>query len=266
MRDARPRGTLDSSVVDQSPMLRRLAHTAHAASPAGPGRATVPSPRSETASERSATYRRWFVATTLGELVAFSLPTGVWAATAVAGLDERIALAPVILAGAGEGAVLAYAQSRALRRELPDFDTSAWIRATAAAAALSWAVGMMPSTFHEPLSALPPPVVIVFGLAGGVVMLCSIGVAQAAVLRRYVEHAGRWITANALGWLAGLPVVFAALAVAPEHPAAVRVAFALVGAVGMGAAVAAVTGSCLVRLLGHRRPALSRGMRRPGPQ
>jgi hypothetical protein len=72
---------------------------------------------------RSATYRRWFVATTLGELVAFTLPTGVWASTAIAGLDERVAMAPVILAGAGEGAVLAYAQSRALRCELPDFDT-----------------------------------------------------------------------------------------------------------------------------------------------
>jgi hypothetical protein len=125
---------------------------------------------------------------------------------------------------------------------------------------------MTASTFHEPLSELSPPILIVLGLAGGAVMLGSIGVGQAAVLRRYVEHAGRWITANVLGWLAGLPVVFAALAVAPEHPAAVRAAFALVGAVGMGAAVAAVTGSCLVRLLAHRRRAPEGGMCRRGLQ
>jgi hypothetical protein len=198
------------------------------------------------------TYRRWFVATTVGELVAFSIPTAVWGLTAVTGLDERLALLPVIAAGAGEGAVLGYAQTRALRRNLPTLEVRSWVKATAAAGALGWAVGMTASSFHEPLSDLPVAVLLALEAAGAVVLLCSIGVAQATVLRRHVHHAGRWIAANALGWLAGLPVVFVALAVAPEHPAGVRAAFAIAGGVGMGAAVAAVTGAFLVRLL--RRP------------
>jgi deazaflavin-dependent oxidoreductase (nitroreductase family) len=85
------------------------------------------------------------------------------------------------------------------------------------------------------------------------VLLCSIGAAQAAVLRAHVQHAGRWVTANVLGWLAGLPVVFVAFAAAPEQPAAVRAAFAIAGGVGMGATVAVVTGAFLVRLLRHPR-------------
>jgi F420H(2)-dependent quinone reductase len=93
----------------------------------------------------------------------------------------------------------------------------------------------------------------VLAVAGALALLCSIGAAQATVLRRYVENAGHWIGANALGWLAGLPIVFLAFAVAPEHPAVLRAVFAIVGAVGMGATVAAVTGAFLVRLLRRRR-------------
>lgn len=85
-------------------------------------------------------------------------------------------------------------------------------------------------------------------------MLCSIGAAQAIVLREHVVHAGRWIPANALGWLAGLPLPFIALAIAPEDPAVLRAAVAVVSGVGMGAVVAAVTGVFLVRLLREPRP------------
>lgn len=71
-----------------------------------------------------------------------------------------------------------------------------------------------------------------------------------------MEHAGGWVAANALAWLAGLPVVFALLAMAPAEPVVLRAAFAVAGGVGMGATVAAVTGLFLVRLLRHprRRP------------
>jgi deazaflavin-dependent oxidoreductase (nitroreductase family) len=212
----------------------------------------------------SSTFRRWVVATTLGELVAFSIPTAVWGGTAVAGLDDRLALVPVIVAGAGEGAVLGYAQARALRRDLPTLDVGSWVRVTAAAGALGWAVGMVPSTFHDELSGLPLPILVVLGAAGGAVLLCSIGFAQATVLRRHLAHAGRWVGANALGWLGGLPVVFLALGVAPEHPAGLRAVFAIAGGVGMGAAVAAITGAFLVRLLRHPRTGPVQTLRQRG--
>jgi deazaflavin-dependent oxidoreductase (nitroreductase family) len=214
------------------------------------------------AMDRHHTYRRWVVATTLGELVAFSVPTTVWGFAAVAGLGDQAAYLPVVLAGAGEGAVLGYAQTRALRHDLPALDTRAWVRATAAAGALGWAVGLVPSAFHGLLAGLPPAVLVPLGAAGAAVLLASIGAAQAAVLRRHVHHAGRWVAANALGWLAGLPVVFAAFAVAPEHPAGVRAAFAVAGAVGMGFTVAAVTGRTLLRLLRNPRRRPSQPLRR----
>jgi hypothetical protein len=148
-------------------------------------------PRAGASVAERSTYRRWFIATTVGELVAFSIPTAVWGLTAVAGLDEHWALVPVVAAGAGEGAVLGYAQTRALRRDLPALEVASWVKATAAAGALGWAVGMTPSAFYEALSELPVPFLVVLGAAGGAVLLCSIGAAQATVLRRHLHHAGR---------------------------------------------------------------------------
>ena len=163
---------------------------------------------------------------------------------------------PVVLAGAGEGAVLGFAQTRALRHDLPALEPSAWVRATAAAGALGWAVGLAPSAFHDALADLPAVVLAGLGAAASVVLLSSIGAAQAVVLRRHVHHAGRWVAANALAWLAGLPVVFAAFAIAPADPAIARATVAIAGGAGMGLTVAAVTGRALVQLLRtpRRRP------------
>ena len=98
-------------------------------------------------------------------------------------------------AGAAEGAVLAYAQSRVLPHALPGFDTPRWVKATATAGVLGWAAGMTPSTFQAELSRLPVPVLVILGAFGATLLLCSIGggVAQAVVLRRYIKHGGRWI-------------------------------------------------------------------------
>jgi deazaflavin-dependent oxidoreductase (nitroreductase family) len=211
---------------------------------------------------RRDSYRRWVTATTLGELAAFTVPTVVWGATAVAGLGDGVAYLPVVLAGAGEGAVLGYAQTRALRHDLPALAVRDWVRWTAAAGALGWAVGLAPSAFHDALASLPTGVLAGLGAAGGAVLLCSIGAAQAVVLRRHVEHAGRWIGANALGWLLGLPVSFASLAIAPGEPAGARVAFAVAGGIGMGFVVALVTGRTLMRLLRTPRRRAPQPLRR----
>jgi deazaflavin-dependent oxidoreductase (nitroreductase family) len=207
-------------------------------------------------------WRRWVHATTLGELAGFAVPTAVWGAAAAAGLGDRATALPVILAGAGEGAVLGFAQSRALRIELPAVRPRAWIGATAGAAALAWAIGMAPSTFHEALSSWPTPVLIALGAVGGVTLLVSIGVAQALVLRHHVLHAERWVAANAAGWLLGLPIVFTALALAPEDPPAFRAAVAIASGAAMGFTVAAVTGRALVGLLLEPRRHAAQPLRR----
>jgi hypothetical protein len=78
-------------------------------------------------------------------------------------------------------------------------------------------------------------------------------VAQWTVLRRHVARAGVWVAANALGWLAGLVVVFAAIGVAPAGSPVLVVLCSVLGGLGMGLTMALVTGAFLVRLLERRR-------------
>jgi hypothetical protein len=201
---------------------------------------------------RRVRYRRWVRATTLGELAGFTIPALVGTAVAAAGVESLAAAGLLVLAGTGEGAVLGWAQSRALRRDLPGLSTAEWIRATAAGAALAWAIGMTPSTFFEVLRTLPPPLLVVLGVLAGLALLSTIGVTQWLVLRCHVEGAGVWVAANVLGWLAGLVVVFVAIGAAPAGSPVLIVAFSVLGGLGMGLTVALVTGAFLVRLLERR--------------
>jgi hypothetical protein len=100
------------------------------------------------------TYRRWLVAMTLGELVPFAVPTAVSGSGAAAGLGDQATYVPVVIAGAGEGAVLGYAQTRVLRGALP-----ALARARGCArprprvrSAGRWASRRAPSTTRSPRS------------------------------------------------------------------------------------------------------------------
>jgi hypothetical protein len=113
---------------------------------------------------------------------------------------------------------------------------------------------MLPSTFHDQLLGLWPPMLIAFGALAGVALLASIGFAQWLVLRRHVDGAGIWVAANALAWIAGLAVVFAAIGVAPGDSPVLIAAFGMVGGLGMGLTVALVTGLFLVRLLDRAKP------------
>jgi hypothetical protein len=62
------------------------------------------------------------------------------------------------------------------------------------------------------------------------------------------------LQANALAWIAGLVVAFTAIGVAPEDSPVLIAVFGVVGGLGMGLAVALVTGLFLVRLLDRARP------------
>ena len=202
-------------------------------------------------------YRRWVVATTCGELAGFAIPAIVGAAATSAGVGQGASMALLVLAGAGEGAVLGWAQSRMLRRELPDLRSGDWVRATAAGAAVAWSIGMLPSTLSRQLLELWPPLMVGLGLVAGALLLSTIGVAQWLVLRRHVDRSGVWVLANALAWIAGLTVVFAAIGVAPSDAPVMIALFGVVGGLGMGLTVALVTGLFLVRLLDRVRPTVA---------
>jgi Ca2+-transporting ATPase len=200
-------------------------------------------------------WRRWVVASTSGELAGFLLPAVV-AAGAGGALVGLPGLGLMVLAGAGEGAVLGWAQGRVLERVLPGLDTRDWTVRTAVAAALAWALGMAPSSLGDAFAGLPPGLRIAVAAPAGVVLLLSIGVAQWTVLRRHVPGAARWIGWTAAGWLAGL-AVFLAVATPLWQPGQDVVLVAAVGVLAgslMAVTMAALTGWGLARLL-RRAPA-----------
>jgi Ca2+-transporting ATPase len=203
----------------------------------------------------SPVWRRWVVGTTVGELLGFLVPVAVFSVGADRG-PAPLRLLLAVLAGAGEGAVLGWAQSRVLRPLVPGLSTTAWTARTAAAAALAWMVGMGPSTLGAVFAGWAPGVRVVVAVPAALLLLLSIGGAQWTVLRRVLPGSARWIGWTAAGWLAGLAVF---LCVAPPlwHAGQGVVQVAVIGAlagVGMAATMAAVTGWGLVRMLRAASP------------
>ena len=189
-----------------------------------------------------------------GEAIGFLGPVAVGAVVFTAAIPAWPALPLHVAAGGFEGGVLGLFQGPVLRRYIPGIDTAAWVRNTTIAAMLSWFLGMLPSTIGEPLFDrwlwfLPLMV------AGGLVLLNSIGVAQWLVLREHEPRGWWWIPANALAWLAGIPWVFAAMAFVGEGDPAWAIALAgVVGGVLMAATVCLVTGVALRAILNSPSP------------
>lgn len=215
----------------------------------------APAPPSETRSVPSGTWdravrRSWVVRTTLGEAVGFLLPVLV----VLAGVDD-LAAAPrllvLLLAGAGEGAVLGWAQSTVLSRVLPELSRRDWIVRTALAGLVAWAIGLGPSTWAAGVTELPTAALVVLAVPAGGALLCSIGVAQWTVLRRHAPAAGRWIAWTAAAWVAALGV-FTAVTTPLWQPGQAAVTVALIGVLGgllMAVTMAVVTATGMGRLL-----------------
>jgi hypothetical protein len=146
---------------------------------------------------------RW---ATVGEAVDFCVPAV--AGVAAADAPAAVSLPVLIAAGVAEGAVLGVAQAHVLTWAIRGLSVRRWVTATALAAGLAWLIGMLPSLFGGALRSLPAVVVLAVALAGGAVMLLSIGTAQWWVLRARVAGASRWIAGTAGAWLAGLSSSF----------------------------------------------------------
>lgn len=204
--------------------------------------------------------RRWARAFTVGEVIGFGgVPVvgGLLATSATASLptDARalVLYAVAILGGLAEGAILGAFQLRVLRGIWPEIDGRRWIRATAIAAAIAWSLGMIAPTLDE-LIGLPPAVQVAIWAPAGALILISIGLAQSQVLRRVVDARHRWLRANVMGWLLGLPWTFVAPAIVPDaSPLWVFGVAFLIGGTLMGATAGLVTGRELVLLARSRR-------------
>ena len=180
----------------------------------------------------------------LGGAIAFSL-TG----SLSPGLRSLVLYAVAIIGGFGEGAVLAAFQLQVLRERFPRLNARRWILSTALAASVAWLCGYLAPTLDD-LIGISPVTQVVIWIPAGVLILLSIGSAQAWALRDTVEKPSQWITANVLGWLCGLPWTFVLPAALPDTaPVAVRAATFVLAGMLMGTTVGVVTGYTLVRLV-----------------
>ena len=196
---------------------------------------------------------RWVTAFIGGEIVGFGLaaPLGAlagWASDDASGASRTaIAILGGALAGVIEGSAVGWAQWRVLRGPLPAIGRRTWIVATAAGAALAWAIGMSLGTLASP-SEEPPIAVVVAGAAIlGAALGALLGAGQWLVLRLHVARAERWVLANALGWTIGMVVAFGGAGLVGEGTPVVAIVLvaALTGA-AMALAPALATGRALL--------------------
>ncbi|MBU0672671.1 MAG: hypothetical protein KJ732_06565 [Candidatus Margulisbacteria bacterium] len=191
----------------------------------------------------------WTLATTVGELIGFAVPTIV-GLIAVALKTNEIAMIPVMaIAGMGEGACFAFAQWLVLRKYIKNLEKR-FITNTAIAAGVAWTIGMLPSAIGPRSMFLPKILLAVIGIAIAAVFLLSIGYAQWLVLRKYIQKAGWWIAANAIAWPLGVAMTFIPITLVPDNsPMFLWVAAGILGGIMMGATVGAITGLFLGKLL-----------------
>ena len=200
-------------------------------------------------------WTRWVLWTTTAEVAGFVAPAVVGVATA--DREGAAQLFPLVAAGLVEGAALGAGQAHVLRDVLPGLRVRAFVVATSLAAALAYAVAMLPAAWPDAVADLPGPLLVLLAATGGVVLLASIGTGQWLVLREALPRSASWVLTTALAWLAGLGV-FLGVATPWWHEGQSVVAAVLVGLVAatlMAITAAVVTGAALVRLLARDREA-----------
>ncbi|MDQ1652851.1 MAG: hypothetical protein QOI35_2051 [Cryptosporangiaceae bacterium] len=193
--------------------------------------------------------RAWFWTVTAAETVGFAVPA--CAGAAMAGASPAVSLAALVAAGAAEGALLGAGQAVVLRQALPGLPARAWIGVTAAAAALAYLIGLIPSTAGPALAAVPRPALVPAAAVLGTALLASIGTAQWLVLRRHAPRAATWIATTAAAWSVGLAAFlgFAMPLWQPGQAIGAVVAIGVGGGLLMAVTTSAITGHALRRLL-----------------
>ena len=118
---------------------------------------------------------------------------------------------------------------------------------------IGWIAGMTPSLFRAgEMTVRPEPtlisILLVAAAAGAGAGLCF-GAAQWVVLRRYAEHAGRWVWIHMPAWAAAMSAIFlgASLPIIDSPTWIIVVSGALGGVLG-GLSLGLVTGLVARRL------------------
>lgn len=203
-------------------------------------------------------YLRWILANVAGEFIGLGVAGGLGGALALViqaagGSSTDLVLLLILLVAASvEGLAVGASQWLVLRRPLAALRGRVWIGATVGGAIVAWLVGMgLGSSSDRIFAALSDEAAMTaMGIAMGPLVGAILGLAQWPALRPHVRAASWWIVANAAAWTAGMVVIFGLMALVNEGtPVAVMVLVWAFGGILAGAAVAAVHGLALVRLL-----------------
>jgi hypothetical protein len=220
-------------------------------------------------------YRRWIIANGWSEGAGLS-STFLLAFLVLHGLETRPgpgaiilgAVLAVLLGTLLEGVLVGFAQGRVLHRYAPLVGVGHWTVATAIGAGTAWLLGMVPSTLialmqstraPEPgqVSTFELPALVQYGAAAlmGLVLGVVLALPQMIVLRRVVERPARWLTANAVAWLLGMPLIFFGMDRLPWGGPSLPIAAGVVAvSLVTGAVVGAVHGLWLRQMLRVAEP------------
>jgi putative NADH-flavin reductase len=187
----------------------------------------------------------WVGAYAAGELLGLgavaALGALVFGAAGPPGVAAIIALA--LAAGLVEGVIAGTAQGLALGRLRPALRLRRWVGATVLGALAGWLLGSLPSILlgggdGEAASAAEPSRALALVAAAGLGAVAGpiLAAFQALVLRPHLRRTWPWLVASAVGWAAGMPLVF--LAVDVGWAGSLAAALALLAAAGACAGAA----------------------------
>jgi hypothetical protein len=209
---------------------------------------------------------RWVAANALGELLGLGATFAVVALLFTRLPDQQsagvvlVSFLVAVASGAIEATLVGLAQWWAMHPWFPTITRRAWWLATLGGALVAYVLGYLPSTLmsmgeqaSQTPAAEPPQLVMLLFAAGlGAVAGAVLSFAQWLAMRGKVEGAGRWIPANMLAWLAGMPIIFWGIDAAQKGQPLLQALLLLAGVLFLtGAVVGAIHGAFLARLAGQ---------------
>ena len=206
---------------------------------------------------------RWVKANSLAELVGLGL-TAFLSVVAFSYWENVhpiwIAVIMILAGTLLEGVFVGYVQWQVLKNHLQGLSLKAWATATAVGAGIAWSLGMIPSTLlgladagdaGQPMPEISAWLMLFLAAMMGLLLGPVLGMPQWWILRRHVKRAGWWIPANALAWMAGMVVIFAASDRLPAGSSYALILLTIAGTLVIaGALVGAIHGLFLLWLLG----------------
>ncbi len=207
---------------------------------------------------------RWVGANALGEMLGLgatfaALGMGMAYLESVPGIAGiLLSYGLAIVTGILEATLVGWAQWRAVQPWLPQLKFGSWWKATLFGALIAYVLGYLPSTIMglqeettQTATVEPDQWVVLLmaaglGLVGGLVLSFF----QWRELRRHLLSAWKWLPANMLAWMLGMPLIFLGIDVMFRIQGAVLQLVFMAGVLLLtGAIVGAVHGVALVHLI-----------------